>query len=362
MSFVLESFVPTQTAETNIDYKMLYERTGRNYTYYSRGRHAIYHALKSLNVKGGVILPLYSCHTISDAVERAGLECVYCDISEKDLNIDFQSFIEVQKKTGAKCVIVPSLYGNPAQLDRIEAYCKENGIFLIDDSAQSFGATLDGRFLSTFGNAGLFAFSPGKATPGAMGALAWTEADYEVKRTHHDWVHRIININYNVNRKNVYTDKKPEFIKSTIQLMAALTERLMDISNDNIAEFEKRSLGGVIQAYFDGGFDYRNKYFGEFVNCFGDKGWFKIVSCQQGTPMNHKIVVLFPTREVTEQFRKHLYDNKIKTYGGYIPRKQDENCLVTQSIVGRVCEMPIENNAEKMKYLFGCVSSFFQNK
>lgn len=362
MSFVLESFVPPQTKETDINYHMLYEQTGKKYTYYSRGRHAIYHALKSLNAKGGVILPLYSCHTISDAVERAGLECVYCDISEKDLNIDFQSFAEVQKKTDAKCVIVPSLYGNPAQIDKIEAYCKENGVFLIDDSAQSFGATLGGRFMSTFGNAGLFAFSPGKATPGAMGALAWTEADYTVKRTHHDWLHRVININYNVNRKNVYTDKKSKLIKNTIQFITTLVERFIDISNDSMAEFEKRSLGGVVQACLDGEFDYRNKYFGEFANCFGDKGWFKIINCQQGIPMNHKIVILLQTREVTEQFRKYLCDNKIKTYGGYTPREQDESCPVTQSIVGRVCEMPIENDDEKMKYLFSCVSSFFQNK
>lgn len=65
---------------------------------------------------------------------------MYCDIDIEDLNISYESLIEKYNYSKASCVIVPSLYGNPANLSKIEKFCNEHNIYMIDYSAQSFGA------------------------------------------------------------------------------------------------------------------------------------------------------------------------------------------------------------------------------
>ena len=63
------------------------------------------------------------------------------------------------------------LYGNPVDYPGIEKICKDFGVKLIDDAAQSFGAKLNGRLAGTWGDAGFFSFSPGKSTPGHLGSF-----------------------------------------------------------------------------------------------------------------------------------------------------------------------------------------------
>ena len=70
------------------------------------------------------------------------------------------------------------LYGNPVDYPGIEKICKDFGVKLIDDAAQSFGAKLNGRLAGTWGDAGFFSFSPGKSTPGHLGSFFWTSKRY----------------------------------------------------------------------------------------------------------------------------------------------------------------------------------------
>jgi dTDP-4-amino-4,6-dideoxygalactose transaminase len=59
-------------------------------------------------------------------------------------------------------VVTANLYGLPNDLGRIEAVCRRNGVLLLDDAAQSLGATVDGRPVGTFGDAGIYSFDRGK--------------------------------------------------------------------------------------------------------------------------------------------------------------------------------------------------------
>lgn len=359
---VLGPFVPADTERNPIDFCRLTALTGKQFQYASRGRHAIYHVLQALNVCKGVIIPAYSCPTIKEAVDAAGLPCFFCDIQESDLNISYESFVQVHQQSGADCVIVPSLYGNPADLQKIWDYCKENGVKMIDDSAQSFGATLDGKYLSSFGDAGLFAFSPGKSTPSAMGSLYWCESLYSFPKTKHDLLHKLIYCNYLVNRKNYYSSKVPSLFKKLMRIAAVQLEVFISIRNDQMADFENGYLGGMISACLDGDFAYRNKYSEMFYRNFAKKDWFEIVTCQQGTPMNHKLVILLQTKEAALALQEHLQLHGFYSFGGYRLPKNCSGCPVTASIVGRVVEMPIENDADKMNALFNCIDQYFIKK
>jgi dTDP-4-amino-4,6-dideoxygalactose transaminase len=82
-------------------------------------------------------------------------------------NIDPQRVREaITRKTRAICVT--HLYGKPCRMDAICGLARENGLAVIEDCAQSHGASLNGRTTGTFGDAGCFSFYPTKNL-GALG-------------------------------------------------------------------------------------------------------------------------------------------------------------------------------------------------
>ena len=61
-----------------------------------------------------------------------------------------------------KAILVTHLYGMASNMDEIVRICKENDLRLIEDCAQSHGATYKGRMTGTFGDVGCFSFYPSK--------------------------------------------------------------------------------------------------------------------------------------------------------------------------------------------------------
>ncbi len=346
-------------SSNDIDYYELKQKLGKSFSYASRGRHAIYHILKSLEVKGKCIIPIYSCPTIAQAVKKAGLEVCYCDINVEDLNLSFESFVECHKRNEATCVIVPSLYGNPADLLKFEAYCKQNKIIMIDDGAQSFGAKLDNRYISTFGDGGLFAFSPGKSTPAPMGALFWSaNKEYKIPYTkRHKLIHKIIYENYQINRVKSY--KYNNLYNKIIKYFSIYAEKYNDIKNDGIFSFEKEYLGSVLKSFFNGNYNYRNEYFDTFYNRFCKQKAFRILKAQQGISINHKIVLILDTIEKTNGLTEYLNKSGIKTYGGYKKPCDLTMFKKANSVIGKIIELPIVENTEKMNYMMDLIDKYY---
>ncbi len=68
-----------------------------------------------------------------------------------------------EKITGrTKAVLAVHLYGIPSQMDKIVRICREHGLRLVEDCAQSHGASYGGKMTGTFGDAGCFSFYPSK--------------------------------------------------------------------------------------------------------------------------------------------------------------------------------------------------------
>ena len=61
-----------------------------------------------------------------------------------------------------KALIVTNLWGLCAELDKLRAICRRNGIFMIEDCAHVIGATWKGRHSGTYGDIGVFSFQQGK--------------------------------------------------------------------------------------------------------------------------------------------------------------------------------------------------------
>ncbi len=82
-------------------------------------------------------------------------------------NID-PAKIEAAITSKTKAIVVVHLYGKACDMDPIKALCKKYNLKLIEDCAQSHGATYKGQFTGTFGEFGAFSFYPTKNL-GALG-------------------------------------------------------------------------------------------------------------------------------------------------------------------------------------------------
>ena len=70
-----------------------------------------------------------------------------------------------------KALIVTHLYGQVCKLDEIEDICKEEGIYLIEDAAESLGASYHGRQSGTFGDMGVYSFNGNKILTTSGGGM-----------------------------------------------------------------------------------------------------------------------------------------------------------------------------------------------
>ena len=76
-------------------------------------------------------------------------------------NMDVDKIEErITKRT--KAILVVHLYGQAAKMDKIVELCKKYQLFLVEDCAQSHGASFQGRMTGSFGEIGCFSFYPSK--------------------------------------------------------------------------------------------------------------------------------------------------------------------------------------------------------
>lgn len=113
------------------------------------------------------------------AIVNAGHQPVLVEPDLRTYNIDPQR-LPAAMTARTRAICVTHLYGKPCRMDQIGAFAREHGLAVVEDCAQSHGASLDGRVTGTFGNTGCFSFYPTKNL-GALGdAGAITTDDPEL--------------------------------------------------------------------------------------------------------------------------------------------------------------------------------------
>lgn len=322
------------------------------------GRHALFHLLKSLSIHGPLLLPAYLCESVLEPARRLGIEVVFYDLDLADLNASLESIDFLAKKYNCDAVLVASMYGNPADLTRIERYCAETGLVLIDDAAQSFGSALDGRPVVTFGNGGFFSFSPGKPTAGHMGAFLWSEKEISIKPTRHDLYHRLAYYDFYFNRLYRYRFNQYKFGR-LFSLLRRVLGRVVDVTDDDISNFENEILGGILKNQLSGGFGFRQKWAAEFISRFAVNNHFRVIHSVRGDARPHKLVALCNDANTAKAIIKFLAERGIFALNGYGPLTDNFQYLPNlERIKGCVVEMPIEDNETKMNYLFDTLTEF----
>ncbi|MBW4985708.1 DegT/DnrJ/EryC1/StrS family aminotransferase [Mameliella sp. CS4] len=129
----------------------------------ANGTDALQIALMALGVGRGdeVITPGFSYIATAETVAVLGARPVYVDIDPVTFNLDPAALAgAITSRTRA--IIPVSLYGQTADFDAINAIASANGLPVIEDGAQSFGATLDGRRSGNLSTIGCTSFFPSK--------------------------------------------------------------------------------------------------------------------------------------------------------------------------------------------------------
>jgi len=87
-----------------------------------------------------------------------------------------------KKGVHPKALVLTHLYGYPAKVDEIAAICKENDIILIEDAAESLGATYKNQQTGTFGKVGIYSFNGNKIITTSGGGMVVTDDEYLAKK------------------------------------------------------------------------------------------------------------------------------------------------------------------------------------
>ena len=129
----------------------------------SSGTEALLISLMALGIGPGdeVITTPFSFIATAEVIVLLGAKPVFVDIEADTCNID-ASLIEQRITPATKAIMPVALYGQPADMDEINAVAERHGIPVIEDAAQSFGARYKGRWSCNLSTIGCTSFFPSK--------------------------------------------------------------------------------------------------------------------------------------------------------------------------------------------------------
>jgi dTDP-4-amino-4,6-dideoxygalactose transaminase len=135
----------------------------------ANGTDALEVALRALDIGVGdeVITVSHTAVATVAAIEAAGATPVLVDVDSDFYTLDPTQLTEVLSSR-TRAVIAVHLYGQPADLDTIGAFCKQHGLALIEDVSQAHGAKWKGKRLGSIGDIACFSCYPTKNL-GAIG-------------------------------------------------------------------------------------------------------------------------------------------------------------------------------------------------
>ncbi|HTP66818.1 MAG TPA: DegT/DnrJ/EryC1/StrS family aminotransferase [Geobacteraceae bacterium] len=127
------------------------------------GTDALHLALAAAGLGEGdeVITSPFTFIATAEAIRYVGATPVFVDIDPQTFNID-PAAIESAITSRTRAVLPVHLFGQPADMDRIEEVCARHGLLLVEDCAQSFGAAVGARMTGSIGALGCFSFFPSK--------------------------------------------------------------------------------------------------------------------------------------------------------------------------------------------------------
>ena len=139
------------------------------------GTAAIHLALRILGIGQGddVLASTFTFIGSVNAIIYQGANPVFVDSDKESWNLSAKLLnkylLECEKKP--KALIVTHLYGMSADIEKISEICKLHGVYLIEDAAESLGATFNTKHTGTFGDFGIYSFNGNKILTTSGGGM-----------------------------------------------------------------------------------------------------------------------------------------------------------------------------------------------
>ena len=141
----------------------------------TNGTAAIHLALRVLGIgKGDDVLASTFTFTGSvNAIIYQRANPIFIDSNKESWNLSPKLLNKYLCECGKKpkALIVTHLYGMSADIEKIADICKYHGVYLIEDAAESLGATFNGRHTGTFGDFGIYSFNGNKILTTSGGGM-----------------------------------------------------------------------------------------------------------------------------------------------------------------------------------------------
>jgi UDP-N-acetylbacillosamine transaminase len=163
------------------EYVNKFEESIKNYTgsknalALQSGTAALHLALRVLGIGKGddVLASTFTFIGSINAIIYQGANPVFIDSDKESWNLSpdlLNNYLSNCEKK-PKALIVTHLYGMSAQMEKIVDICKSNDVYLIEDAAESLGATFNDKHTGTFGDFGIYSFNGNKILTTSGGGM-----------------------------------------------------------------------------------------------------------------------------------------------------------------------------------------------
>lgn len=180
------NWMSTVGANINEAERLACEKIGCKYAVaLSAGTAALHMAVKLAGVKSGdkvFCSDMTFDATVNPVVYEGGIP-IFIDTEYDTWNMDpvalekaFELYPDV------KVVVTAHLYGTPGKIDEIRSICDRHGALLIEDAAESLGATYKGKQTGTFGDVSAISFNGNKIITGSSGGMLLTDDKEEAEK------------------------------------------------------------------------------------------------------------------------------------------------------------------------------------
>ena len=243
----------------------------------SSGTAALHTAIAAIDPEPGdeiIATPITDMGALTPMLYQGAIP-VFADVDPRTYNLTAET-IEQRLSHRTKAIMVTHLFGNPCPMHEIMELARHRGISVIEDCAQAFGATVDGKYVGTIGDIGCFSLQQGKHITTGEGGVVVTNNSDLARRSflfiNKAWGygdenpdHYFLALNYRMNELSgavalAQLDKLDASISQRVALAELMTEKLANIDGvglpavaDNaVATFWKYALD-VDPDIIDGG-------------------------------------------------------------------------------------------------------------
>jgi perosamine synthetase len=247
---VLKSGALRQGKECKAFEQAFAEKVGAGYAVTNaNGSAALHLAYMTFLAPGDeVLVPSFTFIATASMVTAAGGKPVFCDVDRETFLIDLAD--AARKLTEKTKAIAPvHLFGNPCDIDAVQAFAKQHDLTIVWDAAQAHGAQYKNQDIGSVGDFVCYSFYPSKNLfVGEGGMVCTNNADYAEKlrflRTHGQtgkYYHTLLGLNYRMTDVEAAIGR--EQLKRLDQ-MVAIRRRNAEILDRGLGQIEGISLQG----------------------------------------------------------------------------------------------------------------------